>query len=185
MALDSSNVNVAVTGAVSYAPVGTAAPTDANTVLPATTWRDVGYLSSDGITETRDRSTNNVVAWQNAEVVRTVVTESSISVSFTMIESNPNSLELFYGTAVDDTDGSVTIDPGETGGRRAIVVDYVDGDRYMRLFLPQAEVTEVGESSLTSGDPVGYEVTLTGYPDSALGYSAKKFHSDLVVAAGV
>lgn len=178
MALDSSNVSVAVTGAVSYAPTGTTAPTDANTALPAA-WKDVGYLSSDGVTETRDRSTNNIVAWQNAEVVRTVVTESSISVTFTMIETNADSLALFYGAAVNTTDGSVTIDPAETGGRRAVAIDYVDGADYVRLFLPQAEVTEVGESSLTSGDPVGYEVTLTGYPDGTLGYSAKKFYSAL------
>ena len=180
MALDSSNVNVAVTGAVAYAPTGTTAPTDANAVLPAA-WRDVGYLSSDGVTETRDRSTNNIIAWQNAEVVRTVITESSMSISFTMIETNTNSIELFYSATVDTTDGSVSIDPGDTGGRRAFVVDYVDGANFVRLYVPQAEVTEVGESTLTSGDPVGYEVTITGYPDSALGYSAKKFYSDLTV----
>jgi hypothetical protein len=181
MAPDSSNVNVAVTGTVSFAPTDTAAPTDADTALPAA-WRDVGYLSSDGVTETRDRSTSNIVAWQNAEVVRTVVTESSISVSFTMIETNAAALELFYGTAVDTTDGSVAIDPGETGGRKAVVVDFVDGADFVRLYLPQAEVTEVGESSLTSGDPVAYEVTLTGYPDATLGVSAKKFYSGLVAA---
>lgn len=181
MALNSSNVDVATTGTVSYAPVGTAAPTNATSALNAA-FRDVGYISADGVAEARERSTSNIVAWQNADVVRSVVTEASIAVTFTMIETNTASLELFYGAAVNTTDGSVAIVPGQTGGRKATVVDYVDGLKFVRLYLPQSEVLEVGEVSLTSsGDAVGYEVTVMGYPDAALGYSAKKFHSALIV----
>jgi len=180
MATDSSNVDVAVTGAVSYGPTATTAPIDADTPL-AIGFRDVGYISADGVVEARDRSTSNIVAWQNSDVVRTVVTESSITVSFTMIESNPNSVELFYGAPVDTVDGSVDIVPAATGGRKSIVVDYVDGDKFVRLYIPQGEVTEVGETTIAGGDAVGYEVTITGYPDTTLGMSAKKFYSALVV----
>lgn len=181
MATDSSNVDVAVTGAVSYGPTATTAPTDADTPLAAG-FRDVGYISADGVVETRDRSTSNIVAWQNSDVVRTVITESSITVSFTMIESNPNSVELFYGAPVDTADGSVDIVPAATGGRKSIVVDYVDGTKFVRLYIPQGEVTEVGETTIAGADAVGYEVTITGYPDETLGASAKKFYSALVVA---
>lgn len=178
MALDSSNVDVALTGAVYYAPTGSTAPTNATAALDAA-FLDVGYCSDDGVTETLDRSTSNIVAWQNADVVRTVVTESSISVQFTMIETNPNSVRLFYGVAVA-ADGSVTIVPSTTGGRHAVVVDYVDGDKMVRLYMPQAEVTELDDVSLnSSGDPVGYTVTITGYPDTTLGGSAKKWFSAL------
>lgn len=181
MALDSAKVNVATTGAVYFAPVATAPPTDATTALPAA-YRDVGYISEDGVVEARDRSTTNIIAWQNADVVRTVITEAYITVQFTMIETNPNSVELSYGDPVNTTDGSVSIIPGRTGGRRRIVVDYIDGDRFVRLFIAQAEVLEVGETTLASGDVTGYDVTITGYPDVALGASAKKWFSDLVVA---
>jgi hypothetical protein len=181
MALDSENVNVAVTGAVSYATTAAPAPTTADGVLDAA-FRDVGYISEDGVVETRDRSTGNVVAWQGSKVVRSVVTESSISVQFTMIETNRNSVELYYGSPVNGADGSVEIDPGETGGRRAMVVDYIDGDKFVRLYLPQAEMMEPGESNLTSGDAVGLDVTIIGYPDDTLGYSAKKWFSALVTA---
>lgn len=187
MALDSSLVRVAVTGAVAYAPVATAAPNDASTVLdPA--YRDVGYISEDGVVETRDRSTNNIVAWQNAATVRTVVTEAAITVQLVMIESNKNSLELFYAAPVDDTDGSVEIDPAASGGRRRFVVDYIDGDEFVRLYLPEAELAEVGDSTLVSGDAVGYDVTLAGYPSATLlgasgkPLSAKKWFSGLIVA---
>lgn len=179
MALDAANVDVALTGAVSYAATSEAAPADADTPLGAG-WRDVGYLSDDGVVEARDRSTNNIVGWQNADVVRTTITETEMSVQFTMIESNPNSIELFYAAPVDPLDGSVEIVPSQTGGRRSLVVDYIDGDKFVRLYLPQAEVLEVGESTLTSGDPVGYDVTVRAYPDGALGFSGKKFYSALV-----
>jgi hypothetical protein len=179
MALDSSLVDVAVTGTVSYAPTSAAAPTNSTTALDAA-FDDVGYISEDGVVETRDRSTNNIIAWQNADVVRTVTTESSITVQFTMIETNRNSLELFYGTAVTGVAplGAINITPSDSGGRKSIVVDYVDGTKFVRLYLPEAEVTEVGELTLASGDPVGYEVTITGYPVAA-GYSAQKFWSEL------
>lgn len=176
MALDSSKVNVAITGVVAYAPVSTPGPTSALEELDAA-FVDVGYISEDGITEARERSTENIIAWQNADVVRTVTTEANISVSFTMIETNPNSLELFYGAPVA-ADGSIEIVPSSSGGRRSIVIDYVDGDKHVRMYMPEAEVTEVGEQTLASGEAVGYEVTITGYP-STDGWAAKKWFSDL------
>lgn len=180
-ATNSNEVDVAVTGAVAYAELSEAAPTDAETAL-AVGWRDVGYLSSDGVVEARDRSTNNIVAWQNSDIVRVVTTEASITVQFTMIQTNVDTLELFYGKAVDTLDGSIEIVPRESGGRRSIVVDYVDGDKFVRLYLPNAEVTEVEGPSLQAGDATGYGVTLTGYPETVGGstYSAKKWFSDLV-----
>lgn len=178
MSLDSSQVRVAVTGAVKYAAVGVTVPADADTPL-TTGWTDVGYLTEDGVVETRPRSTTNLVAWQNADVVRTVVTESSITVGFTMAQTSKATLELYYGATFDPVTGSIEIVPGETGGRRALVVDFADGADLVRLFLPQCEALEVGEQTLASGEVVGYEVTMTGYPDSTLGYSAKKWYSAL------
>lgn len=185
MALDSANVRVAVTGAVSYAPTSIAAPTDSLTALPAE-WRDVGYISEDGVVETRDRSTDTIIAWQNADTVRTVVTEASMTVQFTMIETNPNSIELFYGRPVFTSDGSVEINPADSGGRRSMVVDYADGDDMVRLYLPEAELTDIGDHTLASGEAAGYDVTLTAYPSANLldtngkPLAGKKWFSSLV-----
>lgn len=181
MALNPANIDVAVTGTVSYAVTTAPAPTNATSPLDAA-YRDVGYVSDEGVKENRDHSTSNIVAWQGADVVRTVVTEASFTISFTMIETNSNSAELFYGAAVNATDGSVEIDAAATGGRRSLVVDYVDGTKFVRLYLPTAEVTEVGEVSLVSGDAVGYQVTVIGYPSASLGYAAKKWFSALDTA---
>ncbi|MGH8878159.1 MAG: hypothetical protein ACRD0P_12580, partial [Stackebrandtia sp.] len=77
MALNSANVRVAVTGAVSVGSTTADAPSDADT--PLTDYDDLGYVSEDGATETRDRSTEKLKAWQNADVLREVVTEASIT----------------------------------------------------------------------------------------------------------
>lgn len=181
--LVSNEVDVAVTGAVAFAETTETAPTDADTALTGE-WRDVGYLSADGVVEARDRSTNNIVAWQNSDIVRVVTTEASITVQFTMIQTNAESLALFYGAEVDTVTGSVDIVPRASGGRRSIVVDYVDGEKFVRLYLPEAEVTAVDGPSLTAGDAASYGVTLTGYPatvDTSV-VSARKFFSELVAA---
>lgn len=178
MPLNSAAVDVGVSGAFSFAATTAAAPIDATTALPPADWQDVGYISDDGVTETRDRSTDTITAWQNADQVRTVVTESSITVQFVGIESNANMIALYYGAEVDTTDGSVEIVPSNSGGRRSCVLDYVDGDKAVRLYLPEAEISEVGDLTVASGEPVGYDVTIVGYP-SSVGYSAKKWYSAL------
>jgi hypothetical protein len=185
--LVSNEVDVAVTGAVAYAETTEAAPTDADTALGAG-WSDVGYLSADGVVEARERSTNNIVAWQNSDVIRVVTTEASITVQFTMVQTNVETLELFYGAELDTVSGSIDIVPRQSGGRRSVVVDYVDGDKFVRLYLPEAEVTAVEGPTLQAGGEVGYGVTLTGYPAEldagppAVVASARKFFSELVAA---
>ena len=178
---DAANVDVAYTGAIQYAPTGSTAPVDADTALIAP-WLGVGLISSDGVETTPNRSVSNIVAWQRAQVVRTVVTEASIQVAFAMIETNTASLELYWGAAVDPVDGSIEIDPGQTGGQRSFALDYVDGAKFVRLYLPIAEVTELEAITWnSSGDPVGYGVTLTAYRDDVKEYTAKYFNSSLVV----
>jgi hypothetical protein len=178
---DATNVEVAYTGAVSYGPIATAAPTDAGTPL-GVGWTNTGLISTDGVETTPNRSVSNIVAWQRAQVARTVITESSITVAFAMIETSKASLELYWGAAVNDVDGSIEIDPGQTGGRRSFVLDYVDGARFVRQYLPLAEVTELEAIAWnSSGDPVSYGVTVTAYRDDAREYTAKYWNSSLIV----
>ena len=163
MALDSDNVRVAVSGAVYVAPTGTTAPTTSGSTLDAA-FVDLGYVSSDGVTENIDRSTTQIRAWQNGSLVREVTQEGTYSVSMTFIETNEAVLELYYGTANDA--GEFAIDPTSTGGRKSFVVDVVDGDAVERIYIPAGEITALGERTLASGEAVGYEVTLTAYADA-------------------
>lgn len=175
MALDSDNVRVAVTGAVYVAPTGTAGPTDSDGALNVA-FVDLGYVSADGITETIDKSTTQIRSWQDGSLVREIVSEGTYSVDLTFIETKEAVLELYYG--VTQTGGKFEINPRATGGRQSFVIDVVDGDSIERTYIPQGEITAVGERTLASGEAIGYNVTITAYADDS-STVVEKFFSDL------
>ena len=175
MALDSDNVRVGVSGAVYVAATDTAAPTDSSTALDAG-FTDLGYVSADGITETIDRSTNQIRAWQNGSLVREVTSEGTYSVELTFIETSQAVLELYYGSSI--TDGVLDGDPTATGGRKSFVIDVVDGDIVERIYIPAGEITSLGERTIATGEAIGYQVTITAYADAG-STTFKKFFSQL------
>jgi hypothetical protein len=179
MSTASANVRVAVTGEVSMGLTSATAPTGTGGTI--TGFTGLGYVSEDGVKETRDRSTNDIKAWQNGDTVRTVVTDSSLKYQLTLIETKKETVELYYGATVTQaaSDGSWVIVPSATGGRRSFVIDVVDGSNLLRIYIPQGEVTEVGEVTYSNGDPIGYEVTITAYPDATTGGNAKVWNTAL------
>lgn len=179
MVLTSANVRVGVTGAAYTAPPGTALPTDAGTALdPA--FEDVGYISDDGVTESQDTDVTNIKAWQNSDVVRKVQTEHDVTYNFTMIETNPVSLEAYYGNfaaadpgATPPTDDTVEI-TGEQLPRGPWVLSVLDGADVIRVSIPDGQVTERGEITYQGEEEIGYEITITCYPDTS-GVKAYKY----------
>lgn len=183
MATNSSNVRVAVSGEVLMGATDAAAPT--GTGGARTGFTGLGFVSEDGVTETRDRSSDDIKAWQNAATVRTVVTDASLTYAFTLIETKRETVELYYGSEVTAgaDDGSLVIIPSATGGRRSFVIDVVDGDEVITTYVPEGEVTETGDKVYASGEPVGYEVTITAYPSPKLdGGSAQVWSTALASA---
>lgn|GEM_PF-562990 len=164
--LDSRNVRVAPTGAWYVAPLGTTGPTAASAALP-TAWTNLGYISEDGSTRTTDRSTNDIKAWQNSALMRTVVTEASVSYKFVMLESSRATVALYFGTTVG-ADGTFDVNPSNTGGRQSFVFDVIDGTDVRRVWIPEGEVVEVGDLTFDAGDPTGYEVTIKAYASSTI-----------------
>lgn len=179
MALNAANVRVAVTGEVSVGATSATAPTSSSSSL--TGFTGLGYVSEDGVTETRDRSTEDIKAWQNSATVRTVITDGTLTYNFRLIETTKAAVELAYGTTVTQTvpEGTYAIVPTATGGRKSFVIDVVDGANLKRIYIPQGEVTEVGDVTYASGEPIGYEVTITAYADATISGSAKVFETAL------
>jgi hypothetical protein len=163
MALDSDNVRVAVTGAVYVAPTSATGPSFSDDALDSA-FQDLGYVSSDGISEALDRSSTQIRSWQDGSLVREVTSEGTYSVSMTFIETNQHVLELYYGDVI--TGGELNIDPRSTGGRKSFVIDVIDHDKIERIYIPAGEVTSLGERTLASGEAIGYEVTITAYADT-------------------
>lgn len=173
--LDSGNVRVAVTGAWYRAPIGATAPAAADSPLSAA-WVNLGYVSEDGTTRTVDRSTEDIRAWQKAAKVRTVVTEAGISYSFTLIETTREVVAMYNGIneADIDEDGTYTVDPSSTGGRYQYVFIVFDGAYERLVWIPEGEVSEIGDQVFAGGEPIGFEVTLNGYASALLDGGVEK-----------
>jgi hypothetical protein len=71
------------------------------------------------------------------------------------------------------SDGNFVVIPSSTGGQKSFIIDVVDGSELIRTYIPNGEVTEVGDRVYASGEPIGYEVTITAYPNTTVGGSAK------------
>ena len=168
MATLASNVRVGVTGEVSVATVGTTRPTSSTSALDAG-YVGLGYVSEDGVTRTPNDTSEQIVAWQGAAVVRTVFTESFWTFQFTLIETKGEVVELFYkgSTIAVVSAGQWKVEVGGAqSDPRAFVIDVIDGTKHYRFDIPNGEVTERGETKYANGEAVGYDVTITAYADS-------------------
>ncbi|MDP9183847.1 MAG: hypothetical protein M3P04_13865 [Actinomycetota bacterium] len=179
MALTSANVRVAVTGEVLTGATSATAPT--GTGGTTTGFTGLGYVGEDGVTEKRERSTDDIKAWQNAATVRTLITDSSLAYTFALLETTKATVELAYGTTVTQTgvEGNYVIAPSTTGGRKSFIIDIVDGANLKRIYIPQGEITEVGDVVCASGEAIGYEVTVQTYPDTVISGNAKVWETAL------
>lgn len=161
MSLDASKVEVAVTGAVYLAPLGTTLPANSSVALDAA-FKNVGYVSEDGITESPEEDNTEIRAWQNGDIVRRVQSSHEIQYQFMMLETNEVSLAAYYGNYLA---GDVKI-TGEQLPRQCMVIETIDDGKLRRRVAPVAQVVERGELSLTNDDATGYDITLTCYPDT-------------------
>jgi hypothetical protein len=177
MSLIADNVRVGVTGAVYMAETSATEPTSATSTL--TGFTDLGYVGPDGVEENRDRSTSQIRAWQNSDLVREIVTEATATFTFMLMETNEAVLEAYYGALIDPLDGSIEVNPAATGGKKSFVIDVIDGDSQIRTYVPSGEILAVEAQTAANGDAVMYGVTITAYA-SEDGYTFKKFYSDLV-----
>ena len=122
MALDSDNVRVAVTGAVYVAPTGTTAPTASGSSLDAA-FIDLGYVSSDGITEGIDKSTTQIRSWQDGSLVRATGGRQS----FVVDVIDGSAIERIYIPSAEITSvGERTLASGEAIGYNVTITAYAD-----------------------------------------------------------
>ncbi|RFT46514.1 hypothetical protein [Cutibacterium avidum] len=162
---NASNVRIAVAGDVYVGdPHAGDSITSISTVPSGMT--ALGYLSEDGVEIKPDRKSDAITAWQNSDIVRTTSSESSLEVSFTMIESTKQAIELYWQTTVTGGKeaGSFDVSPGKSSGVRSLLVDFVDGKEVVRYYFPEVELTEREEIKGQNGELLGYGVTLSAHP---------------------
>lgn len=171
MANKVSNVTLAKpkkSGAIFRAPLGTELPTDAKVTLNET-FKCLGYLGEDGLTNENSPTTETIKAW-GGDTVATPQTEKPDTMKFKLLEAlNVDALKAVYG----DGNVSGTLDDGITIKANSEeqkdccwVFDMIlRNGALKRIVVPCASVTDVAEIAYNDKDPVGYDTTLTAKPD--------------------
>ena len=155
-------------GGILSGPIGTTLPTDGTSTVDAGI-KSLGFCSEDGLTNAVEMDTADITAW-GGQTVLNVRTSRTETFAFTLIESlNPLVLKEVYGQHnVSQIGGEIVIiHNGDELPNRVFVFEVLmTNDRVKRIVVPNAKVTEVGEVTYTDGDAIGYETTLTCFPDT-------------------
>ncbi len=179
--LNATQVRISITGGIWKAPTGTAVPSDGDPFAALNdAFTNLGYISDDGVTESFDDSSDDVIAWQNAVTVRSSTTQSTVSLEFMAIETKGFVLATFHrgSTITNVADGIWKLPVVPVVSDRAIwVLDAIDGTVYERSVIGAGEVVERGEVENLSGGAKGYPMTLRCYPD-ANGVLMNKYSND-------
>lgn len=184
---DVSNVTAGkpnVSGSIFRAPFGTSLPTSTSASLNAA-FKEMGYASEDGVTNTNTPETESIRAW-GEDVVLTVQSSKDDTFQFTLIEAlNEDTLAAVYGSGnVSGTLSSgITINANADEAEEASwVIDMVmRNGAAKRIVIPDAKITEIGDIVYADNEAVGYEITLTAMPDS----SANTHYEYMKAAASV
>lgn len=170
---NSANVTAAkpkVGGAVYVAQVGTDLPTDAISELNYE-FRSLGYISEDGLTNENSPESEDIQAW-GGDVVLNVQTSKPDTFSFKLIEGlNVDVLKFVYGddNVTGDLDTGITVKANsKEPEERSLVIDMIlKGGVLKRIVVPRGKVSEIGEIVYSDSESVGYEVTVSAFPDEA------------------
>jgi hypothetical protein len=164
---DVANPRIWLDGDVYYAPVGTTAPTDVTTAFSAT-WKALGLLSDEGLSESREEDTEDYFAW-GGKLIRTVRSHHKRSFSVTALESNSAVWSLVNpGSATPVTATGITtrIAKVPTANPLAFAFHIIDGTVITRIIVPRGELVEIGDVVRGEGDIEMRELTFSVYASS-------------------
>ena len=155
-------------GAVFRAPVGTALPTDATSKLDVA-FKELGYCSEDGLTNSNSPETSSQKAW-GGDTVLNMQTGRPDKFKTKLLEVlNEEVLKTVYGD--DNVSGTlsegikVAVNSNEMEAY-SWVFEMALKKAVKRIVVPCATVTNVSDIVYKDNDGIGYDVELSAEPDS-------------------
>ena len=152
------------------APVGTPLPTTTTETMESVdaAWKVVGYVSEDGPVLGNESSSEDLYAWQSVNPIRSMITQRTMTLGFTVVETTPDSLALYFDTTVPTGDWTAGFELGvpdsPTVQQYSAVLDIQDGDdaagKALRFVFERTQLSEGGEIAVSRGALIGYPVTM-------------------------
>jgi len=176
-------------GYIQRAPLGTPLPTSATTA-PDPAFIPQGYVSEDGLTRAISKAYEIIRDW-NGDEVRRLKTETSVTVTFSLIESSE--AEVSKSVFGDD---NVTVVPADDthGTQVSIAYNGDDAPPATWIFLLEENgaqrcigaahaqmVTEDFEQEFTAGSAISYPIDLTFFKDEDGNFFYEYFDDGRVV----
>lgn len=174
--LTATSVRVAANGTIYVAPSGTTPP--ANIAAAWTGFTQLGYVTEDGVTMSRNLDTENVTAWQSVSPIRYLVTGVGLTMGFSLLQWDKDTLPLWLGGGSITNQGGgsfkYSISNAPTIDERVLGVEWTDtrsGSTVTnRIIVVRGMVTEGGETTLTRTGAVSLPITfgaMSSDPDLA------------------
>lgn len=138
-------------------------PTSASAAI--TSFSSLGWLSEDGISLNINKSTQDIKGF-GGDIALTIQTEHSVEIKFKPLEFNDLVKKEMFDQANVDASGNVTINSDELEIRKWVFDMRGRNNQLIRICIPCAKVTEIGELPFKTGEPVASEITLDCFPDA-------------------
>lgn len=173
----------ATSGAVYQAAIGSTAPTDAKTALDSA-FVASGYVGPDGLSMSISKSYTDILDWSQSQVRRALSSYTG-RISLSIMQIDEQSAKMMFGadnvthTAATLTAGDqVKISIGSNmPPRMAFCFNMKDGDARVRVYIPNGQVTEMGDISFVPNAAHMFPVTIDSYDDGT-GHSIYVFYDD-------
>jgi hypothetical protein len=181
--------NIAVTGGVLVAPLGTTLPTSTS-AAPNVAFKALGYVSEDGIESQGERKISSVKDW-NADIIAQLQTEHSVRFGLTLYAVWDRDVlgEVFGAQNLTVTAATATagtqIQIEETGSvlpARAWIFDMLNDTKKLRIVLPNAKITQIAEKKFVSSELAGFTISVEAFKDDS-GVKAYRYLDDGNLAA--
>jgi hypothetical protein len=149
----SDQVVVGASGQVWAGPTNAVAPTQVTTAMQTvdTDWINLGFISEDGATFSEGKDIADIGAWQSFYPIRRVITARTVAVSFALRQWSKFTVEFALGGLVEVNAAEYLYTPPapETLSEKSLTLEWADGVKKYRLYIPKGIVSETVETNLT------------------------------------
>lgn len=148
------------------APKGTTGPT--TLAAPSGTYKELGWLSEDGVDNDRSEESTKFKGWQGGGIVRVKSTSVEDTWRFQCLEETATTLGLLYKGQVPTVAtgvGTITVTNQVVTDERAWVIDVVDGSVTKRYVIPSGVAQLTSAIAHKNDDMTVLEFTVTAQGD--------------------